>query len=67
MGYYGWGYPMSPVKIDAKDARINELEAALRPFADIAAKAGPDDIWLDVNIYCDDLRAARAALEKKND
>jgi len=61
MGYYGWGYPMSPVKIDAKDTRIAELTAALKPFAD---KAGTntqlDNSW-HIPVEIAHLRAARAA------
>jgi hypothetical protein len=53
--------------IDELRARIAELEAALRPFADVAdyTKTWAENEKAPVPIYC--LRAARAALEKKDD
>ena len=52
---------------DTKDARISELEAALKPFADLAQYydgcAGEYRFY--ARIKPNDLRAARAALEKK--
>ena len=56
--------------IAAKDARISELEGALRPFSDAAdvaeeiraVKIGTDEIRYPVRVG--DLRAARAALGK---
>lgn len=53
------------VDIDALKARIAELEAALKPFADAwdnRYKHASHNLIRDEN-----LRAARAALEKKND
>ena len=57
-----------------KDARIAELEAALRPFADFCetntCKEDKDDTVLCGFVHflrVAHLRAARAALEKTND
>ena len=57
------------------DARIAELEAALKPFADAADDLNEiddaflkSDVWghpVAMNITINDLRAARSALEKK--
>jgi hypothetical protein len=57
------------------EARIAELEAALKPFADHADKINHElisaktvfDARKGHTLYYGDLRAARAALEKKND
>ena len=53
----------------AHKERISELEAALKPFAEMANYLDePDDgETCGYAINCSDLRAARAALEKKND
>jgi hypothetical protein len=53
--------------LEEKDARIAELEAALKPFSDMANYLDePDDgETCGYAINCGDLRAARAALEKK--
>jgi hypothetical protein len=53
--------------IKGRDDRIAELEAALKPFADVAdyTKTWAENEKAPVPIYC--LRAARAALEKKDD
>ena len=48
-------------------ARIAELTAALRPFADLAETFPYSHPFREVNIGLGDLRAASAALEKKND
>ncbi len=49
-------------------ARIAALEAALRPFADCeVSPAYGDDETFKCLLMVGDLRAARAALEKKND
>jgi hypothetical protein len=51
-------------------ARIAELEAALKPFADIAKELDADSLRycdIDITVAVGDLRAARAALENKND
>lgn len=51
---------------DRAAARIAELEAALKPFAEMVVKPF-DDLGGISKITVGDLRAARAALEKKND
>jgi hypothetical protein len=56
----------------AAAARIAELETALKPFADLAEKYNGDvddqPLWdRDFMPVVGDLRAARAALEKKKD
>ena len=54
-------------ELSEKDARIAELEAALKPFkkyADLCDEASMTGLW---SVPGEDLRAARAALEKKND
>jgi len=55
--------------IRSQEKRIAELEAALKPFAEMANYLDePDDgETCGYAINCSDLRAARAALEKKND
>jgi len=58
--------------LEADAARIAELEAALKPFADLAEKYDDDvddqPLWdRDFMPVVGDLRAARAALENKND
>ena len=60
MGFY------QAQKIEKLEARIAELEAALKPFADVAdyTKTWADTEKAPVPVFC--LRAARAALEKKN-
>jgi len=53
-------------ELNALRARIAELEAALKPFADVAdyTKTWTDTEKAPVPVFC--LRAARAALEKKD-
>jgi hypothetical protein len=56
-------------QVGKHEARIAELEAALKPFADISyvleeTDSGTIYEWA---LDCDDIRAARAALEKKNE
>jgi len=56
--------------LEALMARIAELTAALKPFADMAMSAAPasdGDTFIVGIPKASDLRAARAALEKKND
>lgn len=56
--------------VDEALARIAELEAVLKPFADMAMSAAPasdGDTFIVGIPKASDLRAARAALEKKND
>ena len=49
-----------------KDARIAELKAALKPFADCGVWDGyKDEEVFKLGFKIADLRAARAALEKK--
>lgn len=50
-------------------ARIAELEAALKPFTDISCVLEETDSGTiyEWALDCDAIRAARAALEKKND
>ena len=59
-----WRKAMDVVK--EQFARIAELEAALKPFAEMVVKPF-DDLGGISKITVGDLRAARAALEKKND
>jgi hypothetical protein len=57
----------------ASVARIAKLKAALKPFADAAVDIDDDEyghIWeraVAMNIDCDDLRAAHAALGEKSE
>ena len=54
------------VDVDAFKARIEELEAALKPFADCGVWDGyKDEEVFKLGFKIADLRAARAALEKK--
>jgi len=50
-------------------ARIAELEAALKPFADLADEwgvtEGDERFSIQAYVFPDELRAARAALEEK--
>ena len=56
-------YALNEVKEAA--ARIAELEAALKPFADLADEwrvtEGDERFYIEANVFPDDLRAARAA------
>ena len=56
--------------IEARNARIAELEAALKPFADDAAAYDPDQFDDHDHAYCSrfevgHLRSARSALQPK--
>ena len=56
-------------QIEMLMARVAELEAALKPFADISCVLEETDSGTiyEWALDCDAIRAARAALEKKND
>ncbi len=63
-------FPSALNTIEARDARIAELEAALKPFADDAAAYDPDQFDDHDHAYCNrfevgHLRSARSALQPK--
>ena len=56
------------LEISNRDARIAELKAALKPFADCGVWDGyKDEEVFKLGFKIADLRAARAALEKRDD
>ena len=59
----------NPLNREAADA-IMELMAALKPFADIAKEVEAESLRyvdIDITVAVADLRAARAAMEGKDD
>ena len=63
MGFY------QAQKIEKLEKRIAALEAALKPFAeaaDLLEETDEDEIY-EWAVNCDILRAARTAMENKND
>ena len=53
--------------IDEQSTRIAALEAALKPFADRADQHLEGAHWMDACFTVDDCRAARVAMENKDD